>query len=101
MEVPWETEAAGDQAKRSSRRRSQGKASTSRSHRCDENKLQIDKENRAEEKNPPPPSPKKGEEEEEELLLYDDETAEDFMCSFRAGWESCFGDLYGSFEDNS
>nr|CAB3488159.1 unnamed protein product [Digitaria exilis] len=96
MEVPWETEAAGDQAKRSSRRRRQGKASASRSHSCDESKMQIGKGKRAEQvKNPSPPSPEKGEEEEEGQLL-DDETAEDFMRSFRDGWESCFGGLYAS-----
>lgn len=96
MEVPWwETEAAVDQAKKSSQ------ASTSRSHSCGENTLQIDKEKRAEEKNPPPLSPEKGEEEEVGRLLDEDETAEDFMCSFRDGWESCFADLCGSFENNS
>ncbi|KAF8651527.1 hypothetical protein HU200_063347 [Digitaria exilis] len=103
MEVPWETEAAGDQERssRRRRRRRQGKASASRSHSCDESKMQIGKEKRAEQvKNPSPPSPEKGEEEEEGQLL-DDETAEDFMRSFRDGWESCFGGLYGSFEDNT
>lgn len=103
MEVPWETEAAGDQERssRRRRRRRQGKASASRSHSCDESKMQIGKGKRAEQvKNPSPPSPEKGEEEEEGQLL-DDETAEDFMRSFRDGWESCFGGLYGYFEDNS
>lgn len=103
MEVPWETEAAGDQVRRSSRlRRSKGRPS--RSRRREEKLLlsRTDKEKPAEEKNNPPPPAREKEEkgEEEGRLLDEDEAAQDWMLSFRRGWEECFADLYGSFEDN-
>ncbi|RCV35244.1 hypothetical protein SETIT_7G224900v2 [Setaria italica] len=104
MEVPWETEAAGDQVRRSSRlRRSKGRPS--RSRRREEKLLlsRTDKEKPAEEKNNPPPPAREKEEkgEEEGRLLDEDEAAQDWMLSFRRGWEECFADLYGSFEDNT
>ena len=83
--------AAGDQVKRSSRRRRKGR---------------IDKEkpSDSEEKTPPPPARGKEEEGEGEgeegRLLDEEEAAQDRMRSFRLGWEECFHDLYGSFEDN-